>query len=587
MNVSSSIRIPFNVAVDCGFEAVCFARNISKTGIYIEAPRTDLSLKVQAGMDITLLISPFGSSPSAQIQGTIVRVEDIRLPNASPGRGFGVEFHALSDEVTETLQRCIDGYLSQWESMDLRNWARTLFEQFENDSLSQDESGEAVKEFILKLTPRSRELLESGCTKDPKSIGDWALGQVLMVELAVRNIFATAQYAGQSEEQAVREKLRLQIEFVRDSIKRLEPTNITRADEREKIETALYQISTVLPQAGLPFSVDKKDAHAPVVEELQGQISMQFRPKEFYEAYLATHTLPENVGPTAAAQLDWLVEDWKKEIQEHFTLSDLHKSLLNQVQVLALKLSFEARQIFILNPLAHQSSSISPSLRECLSESLELQKKIRGLLDETLQDDQWDEILCLQRAASYLGKAAQEFETFVSSLPLTPEAAEKFYDQPHFRMPEEIQKKKPIFQKFSVSRKAFMRAALCIVIVLFIYSNWAYVWGFLFRFKGKGVGQKLAIQSYTVHKNTWTGKVLLSEWEKFSKNHRWKEGDQLMQTLLSRGFQRAEIRSFQGDLLAKTIFRGQRPEWIVLLTPEEQKRSSAEVSAMQIPNTEP
>ncbi len=106
----SGSRIPFNVSVECGLDAVCFVRNLSRTGIYLETAKSEEALKILPGMKITLRIPPSDAPSSVQIIGKVAQVWHTQLEDETPALGIGVEFEPLPDETATELKQYVRGY---------------------------------------------------------------------------------------------------------------------------------------------------------------------------------------------------------------------------------------------------------------------------------------------------------------------------------------------------------------------------------------------------------------------------------------------------------------------------------------------
>jgi hypothetical protein len=571
MTERAAIRIPFQVAVDCGFEGVCQARNISRSGIYIEAPRTEKALAVTPGAGIRLVLSSSGASATVEIQGTVARVEEIRMPDGSEGRGFGIQFKRLDDATIELIRRRINHHLDLQAAADIEELASTLHGHVESGTVPAEAWAQNGRRFLEGLPRLARERIRLAVRRAAGDPAPLAVGRAYLAELGIRCTVDIGREGDSEERRMILDRLRTYASGIQEELVILANALDIREHATQKeilegvtrIAQAMRSANDALTAADLPAAPP-----VPMTEGPVDPLAQQFRPIEMYEEYVRTRQPPSGLDAGAAGLLSLLAEDWHKQVREHPALPEEADRLHKRAKALAFKLAFEGREVFRLRPLARNASAVLPPLREALAESLRIQQAIKEQAASAPAGSK-DEFLCLERAASWLGGAAAEFEAFASSLPITAKAAGRYYEREHFRGLAEAPKPKGI-----VVRKPNRRVLAAVVSAAAVWglvNFWPYVWGTMISFMGFGLGGELGVRDFSVRRGFWVGEVLSHDWVRIPPPDRLEKGNDVTRKAVARGFRGVEIRSEGGVLLGVSVRRDRTTEFQLVPTPEESR----------------
>ncbi|MFH1263508.1 MAG: PilZ domain-containing protein [Pseudomonadota bacterium] len=569
-----AIRIPFSVSVECGFSAVCFARDISRTGIQLEAPRDERSEKVRPGMKITLLISPFGSLPSVVINGKVARVAEIPLLDGKPGFEIGVEFETLPETTAGTLDRCIQEYLERSRAQNTVSAAQAAEENLETPA------GQA---FVRKLDPRSLGRLKLAMGGRKENLLDWAVGVSLMTELNLRAGMEAAEQSDRVERQFIHGRLATELQVVAGELESI-VSGLPISDHvtRKEILTALVRLRTVWDELN---PVQHAEAAPPTRKETKGptdSFSVQFLSAVAYAEYEKTKSFSSVLSSEAEGDLAWLLEYWTKQVRPHPDLPTEAQELLERAQAYTLKAGFEARQIFRLRPITRDLALIQPGYRFLAGEVLKIGEELRNRFEAAPRGEVRDRLACLDRARSHLAATLGEFSTFLSSLPQTLGRARRFYDHPFFFRPEfEDEKETPKKKvQLKIGKGALLGGLLAISLIGALVYEWDSLSGWMiYLTSDRELGRELGVIPMGVQDNVWVGQVDPAAWDQIPPEVRMQQGNEMLRKIIDKGFKGLRIEGNGGEALGLTVTRNRKAEWLIVETEGDRRRAQPPASS--------
>lgn len=553
-------RIPFFASVGCGFGGICFAQNISKTGLYLEALKEPSSSAVKPGMDISLLISPFGSLPSVQVSGKVARLAETTLEDGRPAIGFGVEFKGLPNDEMEVLEKCVNGWIqrSQAEASETAIlWAREAL------------TTPAGARFLNNLDPRSRSRLETVMKGVRDNVVDWAAGLSVVTELNLRTMVESVRNSDVAEKKLTHEKLRSHITAIDHELTScLGKLSATDHALRKQIMMASSRLSSVWREV-VPLLMSEPILRVVTSEKPRDPIMDQCLPESVYENFMRKRVDSAVLDEKDQAELSKLLDRWRREVRENVALPRDAFDLLDRARALALKISFEMRRIWSLRPLAQSASAVRSVYCVSATAAHKLGEELRIKFENAPRGELRDQLLCLNRARAHLAQVVREFEGFVAKLPLTTKEAAKFYERESFGPTEEpslkTQRRK---LRLTSQQKSVLRVVGIFAVVgcVLYYSGDVWRWS-KFKILGGYYGRALGVAPSHLDGNTWVGRVILDEWQKIPKEVRQAKGNDLAQKLVDEGYDGLRVETYDGRVVGATAIANGSVTWMLMNVP--------------------
>ncbi len=577
MRSIGEIRIPFCVAVDCGFEGDSFARNVSKAGMYIEVPLGEKSAQIKRGMAMKLLITPFGSSPSAAIQGMITRAEKIKLSDGLEGMGLGVQFKDLSEELQAVLQRHISNYIQEiTPAGDLRELGRSVFEQFTSHSLPSEEYIQPARDFIMQLSSHAKGRIKSVMAKTFDSSAEWRLGNGYLLEIGLQAMVGLNKDADHLAKQSVMDRVKTEIlsfqnELVLDSEKLDVSDHAIRKELAEMNSRLSTHLKTTSSRLGLDASSETVETSWDSSQEAFVGILFDI---DFFESYVNGTTKADLLDDAAKKLIAAILQDWAKHVEIPAHLPEAASMLLERMRILFLKIAFETRQLFKVKPLAKNVSHIVPHLKAALSQFLEIQKETKTLSENFHGDIKNSPIPFLERGVKHLTGAIMELKAFVSSLPVTPELAAAYYKAPPkfraiiFDSKGVVETRKAAKPRPKIERPVMIMGAVFLLVALTLLGIY-WLKGSVYLMIRSREAMELGILKFQVSDDTYEATVADEVWNKLSRQDRERLGEAFSKKLIAKDVPRVFLRNRAGEVLGRTINLNDVRVWI--LTPAGQE----------------
>lgn len=564
-----AIRIPFVVAVDCGLEGTWFARNISKTGVYIEVPQSKKSAEVLRGNTIRMTIAPLGSAPSGTIEGTVTRIETIKLDDGSEGLGFGIQFKKLTEENQAALFRHVTKSIRETLAADdPRKLGQSVFEQAASNSLPSDDRFQPVRSFLAQLPTVAKIRIKNILANSFETSADWHLGQGHLLEIGIQALLANSQGESDAEKQQVMARLKVHVAAFQNEL--TGDSNVLDVGDyavRKEVAEMITRLSALLKKAHFILNPTAQTAGSRTVESssLDSYVGVFFEPV-FFESYLDGKTTADILDSSARNLIFAIAQDWGKAVHERKDLSEGATALLKRACALAVKIAFEARQLYRARPLAKNLPSIFPHVKTTLVQFTDVQKQMKAVLDASPTMAQKEPLAAVGRGMHYLAALVTELQQFLSSLPVTPETAGAYYKETRLR-PIIYDSKKAFEKRHSGSSisipKPILYLGLLVVLASFVFLNLNYFWGFIYQFKPGGEGSELGITQFTISDDTFEGDVNPEVWNSLSSEEQQRLGEKFANKWVRRGIPRVILRTPRGDLVAKTMNFNGRRVWLV------------------------
>ena len=433
--------------------------------------------------------------------------------------------------------------------------------------------------FIQKLDPRSVQRINAYRINDKSNPSDWAIGQALVGGLGLRAVVDESMASGALEHKAaVSAQLPQAVSIVQDELLALANSlDMSKFEARKEISKYVSQLNAAM-QTGLlvlsPKDADEKSATAPQNQEPQNVYQRQFYDLSFYRHFIETKTYHSDLDQFARAVLEWLADDWTKNVGGILSPPPVIAALYADSYALFLKIAFDGRQLFRTRPLSSHLGLIQPAFKELLAASLSQRKKLKDTFEFPSKESTKDQLMVLKRAHAHIARATEEFEAFLADLPKSKKEAERYYSEFRFRLPERLSpstKKKPppIVGKAGprpLSLSGRIRSSLpwkYLAILLpmtaaLVYANWE-EWGPALQFwRGRSLGKDLGVRDIRVSDNRWTGTFTGARWAQYRDHDKVRLANQLLDLVAKDGFEGMDLVDENGVLLASSIYVGEK-----------------------------